>query len=195
MKLLVFSDVHADLAAARALVRAAEGVDAVLGAGDYGVQRERLAPTIRTLEAVRTPALLVSGNAESPDELRTACLGWTAATVLHGEARAVGGLSVFGLGGAPTTPWDWSFDLAEEEFATHLEGAGADVWLLHAPPFGCLDGLGTKRFGSRAVRAAVEARRPRLVVCGHIHECAGREERIGPTRVVNAGPAGLVLEV
>jgi Icc-related predicted phosphoesterase len=34
-----------------------------------------------------------------------------------------------------------------------------------------------------------------LAVCGHIHQCWGHEARIGPTRVINVGPDGVVLEV
>lgn len=32
-----------------------------------------------------------------------------------------------------------------------------------------------------------------LVVCGHIHHSLGYDEKIGPTRVVNAGPKGVVV--
>jgi Icc-related predicted phosphoesterase len=33
------------------------------------------------------------------------------------------------------------------------------------------------------------------VLCGHIHEAAGEEATVGASRVVNVGPAGVVLEV
>jgi Icc-related predicted phosphoesterase len=54
-----------------------------------------------------------------------------------------------------------------------------------------------RSLGSTAVREAVLRVRPALVVCGHIHACAGQTEMLGPTPVVNAGPDGVewVLEV
>ena len=39
MKLLVFSDLHRDLAAANSIVKRAEDVDVVIGAGDFAVKR------------------------------------------------------------------------------------------------------------------------------------------------------------
>jgi uncharacterized protein len=49
--------------------------------------------------------------------------------------------------------------------------------------------------GSEAVLRAIEAKRPPLAVCGHIHESWGTESRLGPTRIVNLGPSGTLLEV
>jgi Icc-related predicted phosphoesterase len=45
------------------------------------------------------------------------------------------------------------------------------------------------------VLRAIEAKRPRLAVCGHIHECWGRESLIDGTRVLNLGPAGVLLDI
>jgi uncharacterized protein len=36
---------------------------------------------------------------------------------------------------------------------------------------------------------------PRLTVCGNIHESAGDEASVGNTRVLNAGPAGTVVDL
>jgi Icc-related predicted phosphoesterase len=45
--------------------------------------------------------------------------------------------------------------------------------------------------GSIAVRDAVVRLRPTLVVCGHIHACAGQHVSLGRSAVVNAGPDGV----
>lgn len=193
MKLLAFSDVHCDLGAVESLVEQARDVDVVAGVGDFASVHEGLEQTVAPLRAIEVPLLLVPGNNERVDALRAATAGWDGATVLHGESAEVDGVSFFGIGGGvPTTPWDWSFDLTEEEAEAMLEGMPEGAVLLsHSPPKGHVD----KGLGSVAVLRAVEEKRARAVLCGHIHEEWTGEARIGETLVRNLGPDGFVMEV
>ncbi|MEM7423729.1 MAG: serine/threonine protein phosphatase, partial [Pseudomonadota bacterium] len=136
-------------------------------------------------------AIYVPGNAESIDELRSACAD-TDATVLHGEAVVVGGVTILGLGYAvPETPFGaWSCDLSEEE-ATALVASTpkADLFVSHSPPKGVVDRTTAgNSVGSVAVRETIERVQPALCLCGHIHDCWGQEGIIGTTRVRNLGP-------
>lgn len=191
MKLLAFSDIHRDLQQCARLVEASTDVDVVIGAGDFASVHEGLEETIDALRPIERPTILVPGNNETEDALRAACEGWEAATVLHGETTEIDGVSFFGLGaGVPTTPWDWSFDLSDEEAAERLAACPeGGVLVVHSPPKGHLDA----GFGSESILRTIENRRPRLAVFGHIHECAGREERLGETLIANLGPSGRVL--
>ena len=121
MKLLAFSDLHRDLAQGEKLVEMSAQADVVIGAGDFASVHEGLEETIDALAAIATPTVLVPGNNETVDALRDAARGWEAATVLHGEGMTIAGTEFFGLGaGIPVTPWDWSFDLDDEEAAGML---------------------------------------------------------------------------
>jgi Icc-related predicted phosphoesterase len=198
MRILAFSDLHRDLERARRLVESSAEADVVIGAGDFASVHQGLDKTIGTLAAIETPTLLVPGNNETDEALREAVAGWEAATVLHGEATSLDGLGFFGLGaGIPTTPWDWSFDLSDEEAEPLLAACPEDcVLVVHSPPHGHVDtSSGGDHLGSRAILAAIEAKRPRLAVCGHIHESWGAESRIASTRVVNLGPDGTWFEL
>ena len=198
MKLLAFSDLHRDLEQGAKLVEMSAEADVVIGAGDFASVHEGLEETIGALAAIETPAVLVPGNNETADALRAAAQDWSAATVLHGEGATIGGAEFFGLGaGVPVTPWDWSFDLGDEEAAELLapcpEGA---ILVLHSPPRGHCDAAGDgTSFGSPALLRAIEAKRPRLAVCGHIHESWGCESQVGETPVRNLGPAGTWIEL
>ncbi|MBA2546303.1 MAG: metallophosphoesterase family protein [Solirubrobacterales bacterium] len=198
MKALAFSDLHVDLDAAASLVQRAGDFDVVIGAGDFASVHEGLDDAIDALAAIDTPTFLVPGNNETEDALREAAKGWEAATVLHGGSAELDDVTFFGLGaGIPTTPWDWSFDLDDEAAAERLAEVPEDaVLVLHSPPRGHCDRDGSgKELGSPAIAAAIEDRRPRVAVCGHIHDSWGCESAIGPTPVHNLGPAGVELDL
>ena len=196
MKLLAFSDLHRDLERAAALVELSSEADVVIGAGDFASVHEGLEEAIGALAAIEKPTVLVPGNNETEEALREATADWDAATVLHGGGMSIEGVEFFGLGaGVPVTPWDWSFDLDDDAAAAMLtpcpEGA---ILVLHSPPRGhCDTNSGGDHFGSEALLRAIEQKRPRLAVCGHIHESWGCESRIGETPVRNLGPSGIWL--
>jgi len=198
VRLLAFSDLHTDLGQAQRLVERSAEVDVVVGVGDFASVHSGLTETIAALGAIEAPAVLVPGNNETEEALREACANWSRAVVLHGEGTEIDGVTFFGLGaGVPVTPWDWSFDLTEEAAAELLEACPEGcVLAVHSPPRGHVDVSGAGRhLGSEAVLRAIERTRPRLALCGHIHESWGMESRIGPTPVINLGPGGMVLEV
>ncbi|MDH3733981.1 MAG: metallophosphoesterase family protein [Gemmatimonadota bacterium] len=201
MKLLLASDLHRDLEAAASLVARAPEYEVLIVAGDLAIKRRGLREMVDVLAAIETPTVMVCGNGESPEELRTACrtarggAGWAAAHVLHGDGVEIGGVSFFGIGAAvPVTPFgDWSYDLTEEAAAELLADCpGGAVLISHSPPNGHVDtdGMGTHH-GSWSVLEAIERTSPRLVVCGHIHACWTERSTAGDTPIVNAGPGGV----
>ena len=198
MKILAFSDLHRDLEQGAKLVEMSADADVVIGAGDFASVHEGLEETIDVLRAIEKPTILVPGNNETLYNLEKAAAGWRYGIVLHGSGWKNGHFDFFGLGGGiPVTPWDWSFDLDEREAAEMLlpcpEGA---ILVLHSPPRGhCDSGGDGTHFGSGTLLRNIEKIRPKLVVCGHIHESWGCESLIGPTRVHNLGPKGTWLEV
>jgi Icc-related predicted phosphoesterase len=198
VRILAFSDLHRDLGRAASLVERSTEADVVIGAGDFASVHEGLEQTIGALAAIEKPTVLVPGNNETADALRDAASAWGAATVLHGESAEVEGHTFFGLGaGIPITPWDWSFDLSDEEAKDALEDCpeGA-VLVLHSPPHGHCDVSGSgQHLGSQALAYAIERIRPPLAVCGHIHESWGERSRINDTEVANLGPDGAFFDV
>jgi uncharacterized protein len=198
LRLLAFSDLHRDLGRARLLVERSSDADAVVAAGDFASVHRGLAETIDELARIETPTVLIPGNNETEEALRSACAGWDAATVLHGQGTEIDGVPFYGLGaGVPVTPWDWSFDLSEEEARAKLSGCpeGA-VLVVHSPPRGhCDTSSAGEHLGSRAILDAIEVKGPPVALCGHIHESWGQESHVNGTRVVNLGPGGTLLDV
>ncbi|RYX84314.1 serine/threonine protein phosphatase [bacterium] len=195
MRILLFSDLHADGEAARALAARAHEFDVLVGAGDFANARRRIEVAIAPFRSLRVPIVFVAGNNETPDELRKACEGAAHIRVLHGEECHINGEAFFGLGGAvPITPFgSWSFDVEEDEAARLLEKCPVGAILVsHSPPLGVLDQSSAgKSLGSKSVARCIADKKPKLLVCGHIHASSGRSQRVGQTLVVNAGPGGM----
>jgi Icc-related predicted phosphoesterase len=99
---------------------------------------------------------------------------------------------------------EWRFD-PEHRAPTIAEGLAAlcesadpsaTVYVLHSPPRDtACDVISTRQHvGSRAIRAFVESRQPRLVLSGHIHESprvsGAWRDTVGNTPVVNPGQFG-----
>lgn len=196
MKILAFSDLHLDIAAADRILAMHADADLVLGAGDFATRHHGLAEYMARLEPLAHKAVFVAGNNESIDALRDA----TSAVVLHGEQVEYRGVVIAGLGGGippnATAPFE-SWDLMEEEAAQMLSDIDrCDIFLTHSPPKGVADNFASMRsIGSKSLRAVVERLQPTLMLFGHVHDDWGQEGEIGHTRCRNLGPAGWCLEL
>ena len=195
MELLCISDLHGSLAALGRILAAAGPCDTILLGGDitnFGspAEAEKL---VRIAQARRQTVLAVAGNCDSRQiERRLVDLDVS----LHRRGLIDGDVGLHGLSAMP--PWQTTmYHFTEDELSEALQagyaqiaGAKHHVVLSHCPPHGGrLDRtFAGRHVGSQALRAFVERTRPALVVCGHIHESRG-VDRLGPTTVVNCGPA------
>lgn len=198
MRLLLSSDVHCDLDAAHELVALSRQADVTVCAGDLAVERQGLSEVVELLSSIAGPVVLVPGNGESDRELAAACSDWPDAHVLHGSGVQIDGLTFWGIGGAIRAAplGGWHFELTEgaarELFVKCPPGS---ILVSHSPPFGHVDVAGDRHLGSHAVLEAIQRTQPLLTVCGHIHGCWRQEAMLGSTRVVNAGPGGILTQV
>jgi len=195
MKLLCLSDIHGDKARLKAVLPDADGMDAVVLAGDlthlggYEDARELLAP----LFDLGLPLLAVAGNMEHEGVRRYIA---EKEIDLHGRGVVMDGVGFLGLGGGTPSPFTSPWEITDDE-ARPLLAAGyaavaeapVKVLVSHSPPRGTkLDrSFFGKHVGSQAVRDFIDGGAVDLCVCGHIHEAAG-EERLGKTLCVNLGP-------
>lgn len=147
----------------------------------------------RVRSVCECPLVFVPGNHDLADPPRDV-------EAVNADRRIVEvlGLRIAGFGGAGPTrfgfPYEWSEAEAEAALACLLSGEGAgeiDVFLAHSPPFGSTLDRTTdgRHVGSQAVRRWIARSRPRLFVCGHIHEAWGVEWLEG-VPCVNAGALG-----
>jgi Icc-related predicted phosphoesterase len=197
VKLLLFSDIHEDLKALEKL--AATPADVYISAGDLANWGRGLDACGKILQRHGEKVWVLPGNHESAGQIERFCAAYGFRN-FHGQAWRLGRYWLAGLGYSNPTPFDTPGEYSEAELAERLEKfAGLEplVLICHVPPFGTdLDRVGAGRYGgSTAMKAFLERHPPEYFFCGHIHEAWGVEMTIGPTRAVNLGRKGYVLEL
>ena len=199
MKLLLFSDLHINKKLAKELVQKANEVDIVIGAGDFAIVHRGLEEMITILKDIEKPTFVVPGNGETTDELMAASQDWKSCQVLHGNGKNHSGVDFYGIGGGiPVTPFGaWSYDFTEKEAEELLhECPSNSILISHSPPYQILDKSSSgQHLGSTTIRKFIDQKTPKLLVCGHIHESAGKQEWVNNTLVVNAGPKGIIVNL
>ena len=132
----------------------------------------------------------------------------TECTYLENTGVTIDGVSIWG---SPYTPefLNWAFMYPRGPTANQYWDqipAGLDVLITHGPPYGILDQAtpGGEHLGCTELLKAVQAKKPKVHVFGHIHGGAGTFEN-GDTRFINAAylneryqaeePAGIIRVV
>jgi Icc-related predicted phosphoesterase len=197
MKLLVFSDIHSDVAALARLMDIE--ADYYFCAGDvvnFARGFEKVGPLLQR-RAGRMYVL--PGNHESADDIGRFCADYGLHD-FHGRSIEIAGHWVAGLGYSSPTPFHTPGEYSEAELARRLAPFAELkplVLICHAPPRDTeLDRIRLGLHGgSTAVREFLETHQPEHFFCGHIHEAQGKAMEIGVTRARNVGKAGYLLEL
>jgi len=202
MRILIFSDIHGDTKTLEKL--AAQPADVYISAGDLSTFGRKLNDCGEVLRALGEKCWVLPGNHESAEENTNFCAKY-GLTDFHRKVRQVTGrdgvVHLAGLGYSNLTPFHTPGEFTEDQIAQELAAfdgvAGPLEMVAHVPPKGTkLDEVMFGRHvGSESLRAWVERARPRRLFCGHIHECAGRQDTVGATECFNVGKAGYVLEI
>lgn len=197
MKILIFSDIHGDTRSLERIV--AQPADIYIAAGDlstFGCGLDRCGPVLAPL---RESLWVLPGNHETHDETRAFCNQYGFVD-FHRQVRPLGATHWAGLGYSNITPFDTPGEYSEDEIARALasfEGIQPLYLVAHFPPHGTkLDEFAPgKHAGSPTLRAWVERVQPVCLFCGHIHETAGKRDRLGTSECINVGKQGFSLEI
>jgi Icc-related predicted phosphoesterase len=202
---LAFTDPHGEKTALREIMALAESgkPDLVVCSGDVSFFGRDCDTFLRDLGALGCPVYFVPGNHETPSVAKELATCFPYLKDLTFRMLEVGGVRLMGL---PGTDAFWPGARPDEGLRPKAVGVGESgdrakplVLLTHYPPSGtAVSGttvLTPDSGGSRLVRQVVETLRPALVVCGHYHQDFGKEAHVGPSRIVNPGPGGRILEL
>jgi Icc-related predicted phosphoesterase len=204
LKILAASDIHGDTSLAKRLAEQAEkeNVDLVVLCGDLTLGDTDTSNLIGPFAQRRKKVLLIPGNHE------TVATADFLAELYDPEVRNIHGYSVkykdvgiFGAGGVtnigpvPPISEEDIYDLLKKGF-DRIRYLKKKIMVTHIHPTETkMEKLSRFVPGSDAVRKAVESFKPDILLCGHVHEAEGLEEKIGKTRVINVGRKGKIIRI
>ena len=201
MKVLIFTDIHGDTRALEKLI--AQPADIYIAAGDLSTFGKDLDRCGEIMKPLGEKVWVLPGNHESHDDTRAFCQRFGFFD-FHRQIRALkskrGTTQWAGLGYSNITPFNTPGEYTEEEIAKALapfDNLKPLYLVVHFPPQGTrLDEFAAgKHAGSPTLREWVDRVQPLYLFCGHIHECAGRSDRLGSTQAFNVGKRGYTVEV
>ncbi len=200
MKILASGDIHGDIRLAESLAEKAEkeNVDLVVLCGDltYGEQSTDglIGPFVKKGKKV----VLIPGNHET---LATADFlsELYGATNLHGYSIVDKDIGFFGAGGANIGLFQLTetelFDLLKNSYS-RIKDAKQKIMVTHVHPSGTKMEKFTQFFpGSTGIKKAVDTFKPDILLCSHVHEAEGIEEKLGDTRIINVGKNGKIIDL
>jgi hypothetical protein len=197
VKLLVFSDIHSDAKALEKLMTVE--ADYYFCAGDLVNFSRGLDAMGEILQKRGDRVYVIPGNHESAQQVADLCARF-GLNDFHGGKIEIDGFHVVGLGYSNPTPFDTPGEYSEEELQERLhafDGLKPMIAICHVPPQGTmLDRITNLRHaGSRSMREFLQREQPRYFFCGHIHEAAGAQEKLGATSAMNVGRKGYLLDL
>jgi Icc-related predicted phosphoesterase len=200
LRILAAGDLHGDQKLAERLAKRAEKekVDLVVICGDITQFDQSTENMMKPFVQRHEKVVIIPGNHES---VATAdfLAEFYGITNLHGYSIKAGDVGLFGCGGANIGVGQLSEDeiykVIKKGF-DKVKDMGKKILVTHVHPSGSKMEKFTEFFpGSSGVRKAIDQLKPDILLCSHVHEAEGIEEKIGKTKVINVGKKGKIIEI
>lgn len=202
MKILASGDIHGDRDLAKKLAEKAEKekVDLVILCGDLTFAEQATDGLLGPFVKRKKKVLLIPGNHETvaTADFLAEVYGPNVKNI-HGYSVKYKDIGIVGCGGANIG----LFQLQEKEIYDLLK-KGFDkikylkkrILVSHVHPSETKMERFTDLFpGSTGLKRAIDKFKPDVVLCSHVHEAEGLEEKIGKTKVINVGKKGKIINI
>ncbi|MBI1971209.1 metallophosphoesterase [Candidatus Woesearchaeota archaeon] len=204
MKILAFTDHHASRTAEARIFALAkkQKPDLLICTGDisfFGTDVKKVIVRLNALaKRVGIPLLLVPGNHEDGKPLQKYIQTMHLSSIIYLHKKSYRFRNYFfmawGSGGfAYRDPvfLKWASAAIKQARLTDKK-----ILLFHGPPYGTLlDVVVSGHCGNKDYTLFIKKNSPDLVICGHIHECFGKVQKIGKAIAVNPGPFGAMITI
>jgi uncharacterized protein len=198
MKILAAGDLHGDSLLTKKLADKAfkENVDLVILCGDLTNFEASTKDIIGPFKKVNKKVLLIPGNHESEATADFLAEFYNVKN-LHGYSVKYDDVGFFGCSGVNLGIHKINekeiFSLFKKGF-DKIKYLNKKIMVSHVHPTETMiEKLSTFVPGSLGVRKAIDELKPDIMLCSHVHEAEGIEEKIGKTKVINVGSDGKII--
>ena len=201
MKILAAGDIHGDMGLAEKLAIKAEkqNVDLVILCGDLTYAEQSTKNIIGPFVKKKKKVLIIPGNHETvaTAEFLAELYG---VKNIHGYSVKYENIGIFGCGGANIGPHTKLsekeiFDLLKQGFE-NIKYLKKKILVSHVHPTETdMEKLSNFVPGSPGVKKAIDKFKPDIMLCSHVHEADGLEEKVGRTKVINVGRKGKIFDI
>jgi Icc-related predicted phosphoesterase len=118
---------------------------------------------------------------------------------IHGYSVKYKDVGIFGCGGANIgvhqLPESEFYDVLKKGF-DNIKYLKKKIMVTHVHPSETkMEKFSKIVPGSTGVKKAINTLHPDILLCSHVHEAEGIEEKVGKTRVINVGKEGKIIEL
>ena len=197
MKFLVFSDTHQDSAKLDILIKRAnkKDIDFVIVAGDFTSFENGLRNTLKKLNSIKKKIYIIPGNHEEDGNFKGVIKEYPNCINIDCTDFKIENYVFLAYGGGGFSNLDPQFRKIARTWYGKYKGKKI-VLITHGPAYNCkLDIVDERHVGNIDYRKFIERIKPKLAICGHIHETAGQSDTIGETKLINPCWDGMVIEL
>ncbi|MBI3034786.1 metallophosphoesterase [Candidatus Woesearchaeota archaeon] len=201
MRILAFTDTHGSFSALKRIEHKVKSQqpDLLVCAGDISIFEHGIFGILRRLNKLNKKLLIIHGNHEDSSTFIKCSRLFKNITFIHKNCFIENNILFLGYGGGGFSIIDRGFEkIANTKFKKIIKNNKDKKIILvtHAPPYKTrLDKLVGGHCGNKSIRHFIDKNKVDLLVCGHLHENFGKEDKIGKTKIINPGPFGKIVEI
>lgn len=194
MNILAFTDNHGHDKSFESVKKKAAKADLIVCCGDFTRFGKDIEKKLLEFNKIGKPVILIPGNHEENEPLDAICEELE--NVFDADKGVVhtDDVTIFGFGGGGFSREDKNLEKMIKDVKKNLIDKPL-IMMTHAPPYRTkLDKLPMYGYvGNKSINIAVKELKPKILLCGHLHEHFHQKDKLYNTILINPGPDGTLI--